>query len=535
MSLGSGAMTNTIGEIENTDAMFVIGSNTTENHPVIATFMKRAKKKGAKLIVADPRRIDLANIADVYLPIKPGSNIALLNAMQHVIIKEGLQDTKYIEQRTEAFEDIIEVLEKYTPEYSAKICGVKAEDIVKAARIYAEANKAGIYYTMGITQHLTGTHNVLALSNLALLCGNVGIESGGVNPLRGQNNVQGACDMGATPADFPGYQKVIRPEVVDKFEKAWDKKLSGKVGLTLSEMLDGAYDGSIKLLYVFGENPMVSDPDLNHVKHSFEKLDFLVVQDIFMTETAELADVVLPAASFAEKDGTFSNTERKVQRVRKAVEPIEGTKPDWQIIMELSQRIGLEKKYRGPEKIMEEIASVTPSYGGITYDRIEEEGLQWPCPTADHPGTPYLHKEAIARGRGLFFPVDQQDTGETANEEYPFIMTTGRVLYHYHTRTMTGKVDGLNKKSPESFIEISAIQADKMGLSTGDKVKVTSRRGSLETKAKVTDMVEENITFMPFHFIDGAVNTLTNAERRDKYAKIPELKVLAVRIEKLGG
>lgn len=525
-------MTNSIKEIENTDVMFVTGSNTTENHPVIATYMKRAKKKGAKLIVADPRRIELAELADVYLQIKPGTNIALSNGMIHVILKNNLHDKAYIEERTEGFDDLVEAVEMYTPEYVAEICGIDPEDIVKAAKIYAEGEKAGIYYTMGITQHRTGTHGVMSLSNLALVTGNIGKESAGINPLRGQNNVQGACDMGGLPADLPGYQKVIKPEVISKFEKAWGVELSSKVGLTLSEMMDEAAHGNIKMLYVFGENPMVSDPDINHVKHALEHLDFLVVQDIFMTETAELADVVLPAASFAEKDGTFSNTERKVQRIRKAVEPIEGTKPDWLIFMEILNKLGIEKKYRHPSQIMDEIASLTPSYAGINYDRIEENGIQWPCPTANHPGTKYLHKSAMARGKGLFMPVQQVDSAEIVNEEYPFLLTTGRVLYHYHTRTMTGRVDGLNKKSPESYIEISAIEANKLGIEDGEMVKVSSRRGEVETKAKITDIVEDNIVFMPFHFAQGAANMLTNTER-DDIAKIPELKVAAVKIEKI--
>ena len=314
-------MTNSIEEILNTDAMFVIGSNTTENHPIIGATMKRAKKKGAKLIVADPRRIELAEYADVYLQLKPGTNIALLNGMMHVIIEKGLQDKEFIEKNTENYEELAKLVKEYTPERVAEICGVNAEDIVKAATIYGEAKKAGIYYTMGVTQHTTGTNGVMSVSNLALLCGNVGKESAGVNPLRGQNNVQGACDMGGLPADYPGYQKVFNEEAAEKFEKAWNAKLSRKPGLTVSEMLNEAENGNIRFMYIMGENPMVSDPDINHVRKALNNLDFLVVQDIFFTETCELADVVLPAASFAEKDGTFTNTERRVQRVRKAIEP----------------------------------------------------------------------------------------------------------------------------------------------------------------------------------------------------------------------
>lgn len=526
-------MTNSIGEIENTDLMFVIGSNTTENHPVIATFMKRAKKKGAKLIVADPRRIELANVADLYLQIKPGTNIALANGMVHVILKNDLHDKAYIEDRTESFEELAQAVEKYTPEYVGKVCGLDPEDIVKAAKMYAEADKAGIYYTMGITQHTTGTHGVMSLSNLALITGNVGKESAGLNPLRGQNNVQGACDMGGLPADLPGYQKVIKPEIIEKFEKAWDAKLSGRVGFTLSEMMNEAGKGKMKMLYIFGENPMISDPDIQHVKHSLEHTEFLVVQDIFMTETAELADIVLPAASFAEKDGTFSNTERRVQRVRKAVESVGDIKADWEIFNDLLVRLGSKKTYRHPSEIMDEIASVTPSYAGINYERIEEEGIQWPCPSVYHGGTQILHTEAIARGRGLLMPVHYVGSAETVNSDYPYLMTTGRVLYQYHTRTMTGKTPGLNDKAPESFIEIAEIEANKLGIKNGDMVKVSSRRGEIETKAKVTNIVEDNVVFMPFHYAQGAANMLTNTAS-DDLCQIPELKVAAVKIEKTG-
>jgi formate dehydrogenase alpha subunit len=526
-------MTNSIEEILDTDAIFVIGSNTTENHPVIGTYMKRAIKRGAKLIVADPRKIELADYADVFLQIKPGTNIALLNGMMNVIINKGLHDKQYIEERTENYEEFERVIKKYTPDVVAEICGVSEEDIIKAALIYGEADKAGIYYAMGITQHTTGTHGVMSVSNLSLLCGNIGKSSAGVNPLRGQNNVQGACDMGGLPADLPGYQKVFKPEVTEKFESLWQSKLSTKVGLTVPEILDEAEEGNIKFLYIMGENPMVSDPDINHVKRALSNLDFLVVQDIFLTETAELADVVLPAASFAEKDGTFTNTERRVQRVRKAIEPIGNAKPDWKILMEIMNKLGYAKKYLDPSEIMDEIRTVTPQYRGITYDRLEKEGLQWPCPDINHPGTKYLHKVAIARGRGLFMPIDHRDSAELADEEYPFIFTTGRILYHYHTRTMTGKVEGLNKISSESYVEINEVTANKLGIADGEKVRLSSRRGKIITSARVTDIIDENILFMPFHFAEGAANYLTNTEL-DSIAKIPELKVAAVKVEKLG-
>ena len=527
-------MTNTIKEVQDSECMFVIGTNTTENHPVIGAMMKQAREKGAKLIVADPRRIELADYADVFMQIHPGTNIALLNGMMHVIVEKKLYDTKYIDERTENFENLVELVKEYTPDRVAEICGIKEEDIIKAATIYGEANSAGIYYAMGITQHSTGTHGVMSISNLALMCGNVGKKYAGVNPLRGQNNVQGACDMGALPSDLPGYQKVFKEEIIEKFELAWDTKLSPKVGLTIPEVMDGCADDSIRFLYIMGENPMVSDPDLNHVTEALNNVEFLVVQDIFLTETAELADVILPAASFAEKDGTFTNTERRIQRVRKAIEPIGDSKADWQIIMEIMNVLGYKKKYLNASSIMEEIASVTPQYGGISYKRLEKDpmGLQWPCLDENHPGTPYLHKEAIARGRGLFMPCEYTKSAELPDKEYPFTFTTGRILYHYHTRSMTGRVEGLNILAPSSFVEINEVTAKKMNIADGEMVKLSSRRGEIETAARITDIIDEDVLFMPFHYAEGAANYLTNSSL-DPIAKIPELKVAAVRMEKI--
>lgn len=525
-------MTNTIGEVKDNDAIFVIGSNTTENHPVIGSMMKQGVKKGTKLIVADPRRIELADYADVFLQIKPGTNIAILNGMMNVIIEEKLYDKKYIDERTENFEELVELMKEYTPERVGEICGVDPNDIVKAARIYAEAENAGIYYAMGITQHTTGTKGVMSISNLALMCGNVGKEFAGVNPLRGQNNVQGACDMGGLPADYPGYQKVFKEEVKEKFENAWERELSGEVGLTLPEILNGCEDGSINFLYIMGENPMVSDPDINHVTKALENVDFLVVQDIFMTETAEKADLILPAASFAEKDGTFTNTERRVQRVRKAIEPVGDSKPDWEIIMDIMNRLGYDKKYDHAGQILDEIASVTPQYGGISFDRIDEIGLQWPCPSKDHAGTRFLHEKAIARGRGLFMPAEHVASAELPDKDYPFIFTTGRILYHYHTRTMTGRVEGLNKLAPESYVEINEVTAKRLHIEEGDLVRLSSRRGQIETRARITDIIDEDTLFMPFHYAQGAANYLTNTEL-DDIAKIPELKVAAVAMERV--
>jgi len=521
-------MTNTNAEIIDSDCLFVIGSNTTENHPVLGTRMMRAHRKGAKLIVADPRRIPLADEADLYLPVRPGTNIALIHAMCHVILEEGLEDRAYIEERTEGFEFLEDTLKKYTPEYVEPICGVPADDIRKAARMFAEADAAGIYYAMGITQHSRGTHGVMALSNLSLLTGNIGKYGAGINPLRGQNNVQGACDMGCLPSDLPGYQKVIKSAVIEKFEKAWGRKLSDKVGRTLPEVIDGLTDQSIRMLYVFGENPVVSDPDTKHVMHALEEAEFVVVQDIFMTETAQFADVILPASSFAEKDGTFTNTERRVQRVRKAIRPIGNTKPDWQIFAALLNRLGVPAEYKNPSQIFDELASVTPSYAGISYPRIEEEGIQWPCPDKDHPGTPILHTKAISRGRGLFADMEYEDPFELTNHEYPYVLTTGRILYHYHTMTMTGKTQAINEIAGPAYVEMHPEEASRYGIKDGDPVQICSRRGCIEVQARVTDRIEPEVLFIPFHYAQGA-NVLTH-NALDPIAKIPELKVAAVSI-----
>lgn len=524
-------MTNGINEVIDADALFVIGSNTTENHPVIGSKIKQAKRKGAKIIVADPREVDLAKDADVYLGIRPGTNIALINGMMNVILEEGLQDKEFIAERTENFEELENVVKHYSPEKVAEICGVRAEDIRTAARIYANAEKGSIIYCMGITQHTTGTNNVISTSNLAMLCGNFGKESVGVNPLRGQNNVQGACDMGALPGTYPAYQPVAKPEVKEKFEKAWGVELSAKPGLTIPEMLESVGKGEMKFLYIMGENPMVSDPDTNHVRHALQNANFLVVQDIFLTETAELADVVLPAAAFAEKDGTFSNTERRVQRVRKAVEPAGNAKADWAILAELMNKLGYPKRYRHPSNIMDEIATVTPSYAGIDYERLEIGGLQWPCPTKTHPGTRFLHSGQFSRGKGLFKGIEHQGAAEQADAEYPFVLTTGRVLYHYHTGTMTRKVKGLNEKVPECYIEISSKAAAELGVNDGEMLKVSSRRGTINVKARLSSKVKGNVVFVPFHFAEAAANTLTNGAL-DPVCKTPEYKVCAVSISK---
>lgn len=524
-------MTNSIGEIKDCDFLFVLGSNTTETHPIIAIEMKKAIRRGATLVVADPRKTEMAELASYYIPLKPGANIPLLNAMCNVIIEEGLYDKEFVAKRTEGFEGLKEAVANFTPENYAGIIGIPAETIREIARGFARAKNAAIFYTMGITQHITGTNNVLAIANLAMLTGQIGKPSSGVNPLRGQNNVQGACDMGGLPNVFPGYQPVTDPAVVEKFSKAWGVQQSNKVGLTVGEMLDAAHRGDLKGLYILGENPMLSDPDINHVKEALEHLEFLVVQDLFLTETAMLADVVLPGASFAEKDGTFTNTERRVQRVRKAIDPIPG-KADWDVIAEILTRMGYPHHYSSASEIFDEIASVTPQYAGISYERLERGSLQWPCPTKEHPGTRYLHEGKFSRGLGKFTGVDFKPPAELPDAEYPFVLNTGRRLYHYHTGTMTRRAKGLNTIYSEEFLEINPADARKLGIQEGDMVKVSSRRGEILLKADVTDRVPPGMVFTSFHFSEAAVNFLTNTAK-DPVCKIPELKVAAVKVEKV--
>ncbi len=524
-------MTNSIGEIKDSDFLFVIGSNTTETHPIISLEMRKAVRNGATLVVADPRKTEIAQLANTHIPLKPGANIPLLNTMCNVIIEEGLYDKKFVEERTEDFGEFKKAVANFTPENYAGVIGVPAETIREIARGYAKAKNAAIFYTMGITQHTTGTNNVLAVANLAMLTGQIGKPSSGVNPLRGQNNVQGACDMGALPNVFPGYQAVVDANNVKKFTEAWGVRQSNKVGLTVGEMMDAAHHGDLKALYILGENPMLSDPDISHVEHALENLEFLVVQDLFLTETAMLADVVLPGASFAEKDGTFSNTERRVQRVRKAIEPLAG-KADWEVISEVLTRLGYPHRYNSASDIFDEMAKVTPQYAGMSFARLDQGGLQWPCPTADHPGTMYLHQGKFSRGLGKFTAVDFEPPAELPDEEYPFVLNTGRRLYHYHTGTMTRRTKGLNTIYSEEFIEINPADACKLGVCEGDMVKVSSRRGSISVKANVTDRVPQGMVFTSFHFSEAAVNFLTNSAS-DPIAKIPELKVCAVKVEKV--
>jgi formate dehydrogenase major subunit/formate dehydrogenase alpha subunit len=525
-------MTNSIPEIENHDLIFVIGSNTTETHPIIGLKMKKAVRRGAELIVADPRKIDLIRFSSIWLQHRPGTDVALLNSIMHVIAKEDFIDKKFIEERTEGFDSFKKNLDEFTPEVGERITGVPKETIVKAALLYADAVRPGIYYTMGITQHTHGTENVFAIANLALMTGNLGRETTGVNPLRGQNNVQGATDMGCIPDFYPGYQSLNIPGVKQKFENAWGVKLPEKAGLTATEMIGAAFEGNIRGMYIMGENPVLSDPDTQHTIKALQKLDFLVVQDIFLTETAELADVVLPAACFAEKDGTFTNTDRRVQRIRKAVAPPGYAKEDSFIIIELAKRLGYEMRYDSIEEIFLESGKLWPALAGITYKRIAKSGLQWPCPTLDHPGTPYLFKGGFPKSKAAFTSVGFRPSEELPDDEFPFLLSTGRQLFQYHTGSMTRRIDAVNKVSPSAYIEIHPDDANTLGIQNGDTVKVSSKRGSIAINVLISGRPLKGVVFIPFHYREAAANVLTN-NALDPISKIPELKICSVKIERL--
>ncbi len=525
-------MTNAIPEIEDAKLVLVVGSNTTEAHPLVAHRVFRAKLKGATLIVVDPRKIQLTLQADIHVELNFGTDVAFINGMMHAIIKNNWHNAEFVSERTEGFAELHAHLEKYPPEKASEICGVPPEEIERVARLYATSECSTILYTLGITEHTHGVDNVKSLANLAMLTGHIGKRSSGVNPLRGQNNVQGHCDMGALPNVFPGYQVVTDQNVRQKFEAAWDASLSDKVGLTIPEMMDGLGHGSIKGMYIFGENPALADPDTHHIVHALDSAEFLAVQDIFLTETAKHAHVVLPGASWAEKDGTFSNTERKVQRVRKAVEPLKGTLPDWLILSELGCRMGLSMKYESPEEIFNEMASLSPIFSGMSYQRLEAGGIQWPCPTADHPGTAFLHQGKFTRGRGLFHVIEYRPNEELPDEEYPYLLTTGRRYAHYHTRTQTGNCPTLEKEFPAPFAQINYVDAEKLGLNDGDSAKVISRRGELITPVRPGNIVPPGALFMDFHFKEANPNILLG-QSLDPISKTADYKVCAVKIEAL--
>ena len=530
-------MTNTIADVtRESDVILLVGSNPEEAHPVLGMQIRQALQRGAKLIVVDPRDIGLSKQAAIHLKLKPGTNIAFANGMMHVILEEGLEDRAFIDQHTEGFDALRELVKDYTPERVAEICHIDADALRAAARMYAKADRAPILYCLGVTEHSTGTEGVMSLSNLAMLVGKLGRPGCGVNPIRGQNNVQGACDMGASPTDFPGYQKVTDPAVRAKFEQAWGVTLSAEPGMFATDCFPAMIDGKIKGLFIFGEDPMRTDPDTHHVQKALSSLDFLVVDELFLTETAKMADVVLPGISYAEKEGTFTNTERRIQRVRKAVTVPGNAKPDTWIFTELMNRMGYPQPHLTPAQIMDEIASLTPSYGGVSHARLDQEellgkGLQWPCPAADHPGTPILHVGQFSRGKGLFRPAAYTPSAEQPDGEYPLIMMTGRILYHYNACAMTDKTPGIVEIAGGSFIEVNDQDAGALGIQDGETVQVSSRRGSIETTARVSSKTSPGECWMPFHYVEGNCNWLTNAAL-DKIARAPEYKVCAVRISK---
>ncbi len=533
-TFGSGAMTNSISDINDARCILAIGTNTTDAHPVIGMNIRKAVRGGTKLIVANPMEIGLVREAHVWLRHRPGTDVVLLMGMMKVIVDEGLMDSTFIEERCENYDFFKDSLKNYPLSLVENITGVPAAKVAEAARMYATNKPAAILYTMGITQHTHGTDNVMAVANLAMLTGNIGKPGSGVNPLRGQNNVQGACDMGALPNVYTGYQSVADAIMKEKFEDAWGYSLNPTPGKTLTEIIPAAHEGQIKAIYLMGENPSLSDPDASHVREALRRLELFVVQDIFLSETAKLADVVLPACSFAEKDGTFTNTERRVQRVRKAIEPVGASRPDWWLTCEIARRMGARGfDFENPSQILDEIATVTPSYGGISFSRLDKESLQWPCPTDDHPGTAILHTSLFSRGKGHFVPLSYKPSAELPDAVYPLVLTTDRSLFHYHTGTMTRKVKGLNVFQGEELVAINPQDAKALDVNDGEMVQVISRRGRVTAKARVTDAAPPGTIAMTFHFAESPTNELTNPAL-DPVAKIPELKVAAVRVEKIG-
>jgi formate dehydrogenase alpha subunit len=534
LAFGSGAMTNPIGDLRRAPCIFVIGSNTSEGHPVITYEIKEAARAGATIIVADPRHIELVDYAAHWLRQRPGSDVALVNAMCNVILAEGRADESFIAARTEGFEDLRTAVAECTPGWAEPITGVPAEQIRAAARAYAGAERAAIVYAMGITQSSHGTDNVLALANLALLTGNLGKPGAGVNPLRGQNNVQGACDMGALPNVFSGYQRVNDDAARHKFERAWGggaaASLPAQPGLTVVEMMNAVESGGIRGMYIMGENPALSDPDICHVRAALAEIEFLVVQDIFMSETAHYADVVLPGAAFAEKGGTFTNTERRVQLLRRVLPPPGQAREDWRILLEVARIAGVDFGLSSESAVFDEMAALTPSYAGMSHARLGQAPLHWPCPSADHPGTPVLHTERFTRGKGLFHAVRYRPPAEQPDEQYPLTLTTGRILYHFHTGTVSRRSRSLDALAPEGYIEINPATAAAIGVADGEAVRVSSRRGQITIACHVTERVDRGVVFVPFHFAESAANVLTNAAL-DPQAKIPEYKVCAVRVE----
>jgi len=542
LAIGSSAMSNSIAEMEHLDTFIVTGSNTTETHPVISNFLKRAvRQNGARLIVIDPRRIEMTDFAALWLRQAPGTDVAVWQAMAHVVVKERLYNRDFVEARTEGFADYVESLQPFTPEWAESVSGVPADDLRAAARMYATARSAAVYWGMGISQSTHGSDNTLAITNLALLCGQIGRPGTGLNPLRGQNNVQGCSDSGGLPNVFTAYQRVDDEAVRERFAAAWNAPaLSPTPGLTVTEIVDGALTGGIKAIFVMGEDPLTSEPNLNHARHALESLEFIVCQDIFLNSTGQMADVILPSASFAEKDGTFTNSDRRIQLVRRALPPVGDSRADWEILCDLAQRLearlgispGAGWAYSHPGEIWEEMRRLTPEFGGITYARLEREGgVHWPCPDESHPGSPYLFAEGFPRGRGKFWPLEYGTRSEQPDAEYPFVLSTGRVLYHWHGGTLSrnSKLDDL---WPEAVVELHPDDAAALAVETGDWVEVASRRGAIRLRVLVTGRSARGLVFIPFHFVEAAANVLT-LDRLDPRAKIPDFKVCAVRVRQI--
>ena len=532
ITFGSGAMTNSIADTTKTDLFMMIGSNPDTSHPTIGLRIHQALDRGARMIVIDPRKTAFAERADLWLQIQPGTDVALLNSMMQVILKEELWDKKYVEERTEDYDELVKVVEKYPPEEVAGICGIDAEQIRRAARMYAAQGRHAIFHGMGITHYATGTDRVKSIANLAMLCGKVGMEGGGCNPLRGQNNVQGACDMGALFNTLPGYGGLNNDELFDQYEKIWKVRLPRRPGKPATEVWENILNGNIRALYVFGEDPALADTNIGHVQEALKEVNFLVVQDIYLTDTAKMADVVLPAACFAEKDGTFTNTERRVQRVRKAVEPPGEAKPDWWVFCELASRMGYEMRYDSAEEVFAEIRQLLPQYKGISYSRLDQVGLQWPVPSEDHPGTPVLHVDKFTRGRGLFVPENFIPPQEPVDGDYPMLFTTIREYARYNFSSMTGKTAEIDDIAPEAWAEVHPADAERMGIKERDLLCLTSRRGSVDIRARITDRTQEGTISAPYNFAETPVNYLT-LDALDRLSRTPEYKLCAIRVEVL--
>ena len=533
LTFGSGAMTNSIADTKKTDLFFMVGSNPDTSHPTIGLRIHQAVDRGAKLVVVDPRRTKLAERADLWLRIVPGTDVAFLNGMMQVILEEELWDKKFVEERTEDFDELVRLVKKYTPEMVEKITGIKEDQLRQAARMYAGEGRNATFWGMGITHYVTGTDRVKSIANLTMLCGKIGKEGTGCNPLRGQNNVQGACDMGALFNTLPGYGGLENDSLFDNYEKLWGIKLPRRPGKPATEVWDNVLKGDIRGLYIFGEDPVVADANIAHVQKALDKVDFLVVQDLFLTDTAKMADVVLPGACYAEKDGTFTCTERRVQRIRKAVEPPGEAKPDWQIISMLSQRMGYPMHYNSASEIFDEVCHLLPQYKGLSYERLEKVGLQWPVPDQHHPGTPVLHTEKFTRGKGLFIAEDYIPPVELPDEEYPLLFTTGRDIARYNFSSMTGKTPEIDEISPECFAEVHPGDAERLGLKEKNWVRLTSRRGSVQMRATITDRTQEGTIFSTYNHLQALVNLLT-LDALDRLSRTPEYKLCAIKVEVLG-